>query len=244
MIELIFALVIIGIVLLSAPMLIQQSSQSNSVALQQEAIAAVASHTSILLTKHWDEIDANISSSSVSPILMTSVGDNIFSFTNNRSRAGIDDNITGRLTLVQVGVDNNISILNASTVLGQEGNDFDDIDDYHNTTLGLTLYDISQDTTASVGDYVDLNLTMTTLIQYIDDSPATFAQISSTTNIQNNYNIAINSPIGGTSNIKFVNVQLRTVNPALTNTNELNKSILLQAFSCNIGSVALGEDQK
>ena len=243
MIELIFAMVIIGIVLLSAPMLIQQSSQSNAVALQQEAIAAVASHTSILLTKYWDEVDANISASSVAPILMTTGGNAIFGFNTNNSRAGINDNIMGRRTLVQTGSMNIPTVLTASNI-GSDGGDFDDVDDYHNSSLGLALYSATQNTNASVGDYVDLNLTMTTMVRYINDTPATFATTSSTPNMLTQYNNAVASPLGGTSNIKFVNVQLTTVNPALADTNELNKRILLQAFSCNIGAVAMGESQK
>lgn len=238
MIELIFALVIIGIVLLSAPMLIQQSSQSNSVALQQEAIAAAASHTSILLTKHWDEVDANASASSVAPILGTSNGDGIFDFNTTNTRAGIENNITGRLTLVQVG--GVPTVLLASTVLGPDGGDSDDVDDYANSSLGLALYSTTEETNASTGDYVDLNLSMTTQVRYINDSPTIFAINSLSRNIQDDYN----TPFAGTSNIKFVNVQLTTVNPALNDSPELNKSILLQAFSCNIGASAPSEDQK
>ena len=48
MIELIFALVIMGIVLLSAPILIQQSIKSGNVAIQQEAITAAATQTDVL----------------------------------------------------------------------------------------------------------------------------------------------------------------------------------------------------
>ena len=68
MIELIFALVIMGIALLSAPMLIQQSIKSSNVALQQESIAALASHTGILLSKYWDEADSNYTTG-VAPII-------------------------------------------------------------------------------------------------------------------------------------------------------------------------------
>ncbi len=59
MIELIFALLIMGIVLLSSPMLIQQSIKSNFIGIQQESISAISTHTAVLLTKHWDEKDAN-----------------------------------------------------------------------------------------------------------------------------------------------------------------------------------------
>lgn len=238
MIELIFAIVIIGIVLLSAPMLIQQSSQSNAVTLQQEAIAAAASHTSILLTKHWDEVDANVSASSVAPILKTSNGDIRFDFNATHTRTGIENNISGRLISVWIGAV--YGPLFASTTLGSDAGDSDDVDDYENSNLGLALYSTGQETNASTGDYVDLNLTMTTRVRYINDSPSSFTIHSSARNIQNDYSI----PFAGTSSIKFVNVQLTTANPALSNTNELNKSILLQAFSCNIGTSIPSEDQK
>jgi hypothetical protein len=85
---------------------------------------------------------------------------------------------------------------------------------------------------------------MTTLVQYINDTPDTFDQTSVARNIKTDYNTAVNTPLAGSSNIKFVNVRLTTNNPALADNPELNKSILLQAFSCNIGAVALFEEQK
>jgi len=60
MIELIFAIVIIGITLLSAPMIISQSVQSINTNLKQEAIAAAASQISLILTYPWDEKSAYI----------------------------------------------------------------------------------------------------------------------------------------------------------------------------------------
>ena len=68
MIELIFALVIIGIVLMSAPMLIQQSIKSSNVALQQEAIVTASSQTAIVLSMNWDEKNSKIVAGE-SPIL-------------------------------------------------------------------------------------------------------------------------------------------------------------------------------
>ena len=100
MVELIFAIVIIGVVLLSAPMLIYQASQNNTVALQQEAIAAVAAHTRILLSKHWDEADANLLGG-IAPILKTSFNDINTSplyFDANTPRKGLHTQ-SGRLTL-------------------------------------------------------------------------------------------------------------------------------------------------
>ena len=51
MIELIFAIVVIAIVLMSAPTLINQSIKSSFVGFQQESINTVATHLNLILTK-------------------------------------------------------------------------------------------------------------------------------------------------------------------------------------------------
>ena len=59
MIELIFAIVIMAIALMSAPMLIRTSTQSSMVALQQESIAAAVSQMGMIMTAEWDHRDTN-----------------------------------------------------------------------------------------------------------------------------------------------------------------------------------------
>ena len=73
MIELIFAIVIMGIVLLSAPTLISTATQSGLVAVQQEAIAASSSEIGMILTRDWDE--AGTDETTESPILIVNNGD-------------------------------------------------------------------------------------------------------------------------------------------------------------------------
>ena len=58
-IELIFAIVIVGIALLSVPNLIYRATESGYTAMQQEAIAAAASDISLILTKRWDEANTD-----------------------------------------------------------------------------------------------------------------------------------------------------------------------------------------
>ena len=250
MIELIFAMVIIGIVLLSAPMLIHQSAESNAVVLQQEAIAAASAHMGIVLSKHWDEADANLTSTKA-PILRTTNGFNRFDFNSSSPRRGnIAPNnnfIIGRGFTQLDGA--NVVTLQASLNFGENAdndsspNRFDDVDDYHNSNRGLTIYrnnDGSQNTSAAVGDYVDLNLTMRTNVAYINDTPSTFNRTSRVQNLKTLYD---NNNFAGSSNIKFIHVQLTTNNNALNQTHELNKSIVLEAFSCNIGtSIPQGEN--
>ena len=226
MVELIFAMVIIAIVLLSAPMLIHQASKSNNILLQQESIAAISAHTSILLSKHWDEADAKISGgTAISPILKTSSG-GVFDFNITNTRQGFGD-MPGRLTLHQGAT------LPASAI-GDDLNDRDDIDDYHDKNNTVTLYSNAESTSATTGDYVDINLNIHTTVRYTRDAPLAFNIISTTNNDINQ------SIIAGTSNIKFVTVHLTSE----SNVSELNKSIIMNVFSCNIGAISIEGEQK
>ena len=69
MIELIFAIVIMGIALMSAPTLISVSSKSTYTALQQESITAAVSQINMIMTGAWDEMDTN--STIGEPVLST-----------------------------------------------------------------------------------------------------------------------------------------------------------------------------
>lgn len=234
MIELIFALVIIGITLLSAPMLIQQSIASSNVGLQQEAIAALASHTGIIISAHWDEADAN-SSNQVAPILSIvrnpplSAGiTDPFDFDVSSKRAGMEG-ISSRTTLLGG------KLTPPSSTFGFDSDDnnySDDIDDYHGATVNLTVYN-NEDTTVSSGDYIDKDLNLSTIVTYADD--ITTLEVNTTANdIFNHHNIS------GQSNIKFITTRLTTN----STTKELQKDITLYAFSCNIGTfLPQGEEE-
>jgi len=75
MIELIFSIVIMGLVLLSAPMLISTATKSTTVALQQEGINEVASRINMILTYEWDENDASSLCAAFPSILRVTNGD-------------------------------------------------------------------------------------------------------------------------------------------------------------------------
>ena len=223
MIELIFALVIMGIVLLSTPMLIQQSTKSGFVAIQQEAIAAVSSHTQLLLAKYWDEADAN-NSIGTAPIVIPR-----FPIIGSPFNLAGTTNIVGRTTAIggtpipasPIGTDTNET----------NGSTYDDIDDYNGSQLHLTIFN-NETTTTSTGDYIDQNVTITTSITFANEG--IIPLIGDTINVGNNIynsNIAPND-----SNIKFIKVNLTSNN---TDVAELDKNITLNAFSCNIGTYSL-----
>jgi Tfp pilus assembly protein PilV len=231
MVELIFALVIMGIVLLSAPMLIQQSIQSSNIAHQQESIAAVASHTGVLLSKHWDEANAK-DAVGVSPVLKLSspTADSNYDF----SGITFDSNVSGRTT--SIAEEN----LTASTALGQDNgssDDFNDIDDYHNFPITLSVFNAEASSAGTLGDYIDRNITINTTITYANDRPSGNIFNSSSINAGN---IFLNPSLSGNdSHIKFVQATL-TSNSGVA---ELDKNITLNAFSCNLGTFYVGGAQ-
>jgi len=236
MIELIFALVIMGIVLLSAPMLIQQSIKSSNIALQQEAIVAAASQTSIVLSMHWDENNSNTQPGE-SPILRVNrtapASPTMKIIANGMVVApsrpvpytfppkGLTSGVVGRNTKEAGG-----TTLLPSTTLGPDLNQtdvnetdytkFDDVDDYANSSFGLILFN-KENTSADIGEYVDTNISIATTVNYTQEN-------------------AVSSSTGGSvSNVKYITVNL-TNNQ---NIPELEKNITMKAFSCNIGTYAI-----
>ncbi len=208
MIELIFAIVIIGITLMSVPNLIVQAAKSGYTSLQQEAIATASSQISLILAMAWDENDNNATGDE--PMTVTS-GDGKLN-----SRPGAPwrnfDVISPLTTL-------------PATPIGDESNDFDDIDDADGTTMQLRNFETTDPET---GDLVDIHVSISTTVDYANDSPTT-GDYNTASSIVYDFN-----PIAGTptTNIKFISTTLTTTNPAT----ELEKTIILRAFACNIGT--------
>jgi len=215
MVELVFAIVIMGIVLMSAPQLISTAMKSTNIGIQQEGINEAASRINMILTYPWDENNTN--DSCIPPVLHVTNG--------NPYLDAVDDNTSRR-----IGVDKNSSShtficeaqdLNAST-LGIDGSD--DIDDFTND-INLTIDNSGDD----VGtDYIEKNtIKIVTKVGYITDDP--YSQDYN--NTQFSYRPSANTSAGTTTNIKEINVTLTST----SGISELEKTITLKAFSCNIG---------
>jgi len=212
MIELIFAIVIMGIVLLGIPNLVNVSTSSGFTSLQQEAIATASSQINLIMTKNWDENNTL----NDKPILRT---DSTTFGLPLSQRAGI----VQRDTITTAG-----ATLNATPIanLGPDINDtFDDIDDAKD--LNMTLRDYNA-TDVSKGDMIDTDITIRTTVNYVNDIP-TAGTYNGTSSIV--FNISP-TPLAVTSNIKYISTRLMTKNTAI----ELKKNISLNAFSCNIGT--------
>ena len=212
MLWLIFALVIMGIVLMSAPMLIQQSIKSSNVALQQEAIVTTASQMAIVLSMNWDENNTDAGNSYILEVNRTS-----FTF----PPLGL---MKGGLPLENVRSfeQNSSKKPTSSTHFGKDSNettytDFDDVDDYDGSSFGLMLFN-GESSTSDIGEYVDTNVSLSTTVRYTKED-----------------DISENITTGSFSNVKAIQVNL-TSNSGVA---ELEKNITFKAFSCNIGTFSI-----
>jgi len=223
MIELIFALVIMGIVLMSAPQLISTATKSGYVAIQQEAINEAASQINMIMGYHWDE---NASDEHfIDPILTVSSGDSDLNESGTSGRRTGTPKESYRAFVRSDGIRPNVA-----ATLGKDGTetndeDFNDIDDFTGSTAHLKLIEYSAADNIEKTTDIDINRT----VSYSNDSAN-----------YNSPNITYNpfSPGGGGStNIKMITATLTSA----SGVEELQKEIKLRAFSCNIGGYKLEE---
>jgi hypothetical protein len=227
MIELVFAIVIMAIVLMSAPLLISTATKSGFVSIQQEAINEASTHMSIIMGYHWDENDTD--ESFIDPILYTSNGDSNLSEFNNTGRR-IGTPLTSKRSFIRADG----STLWATVALGMDTNDVnntDDIDDFIGNHT-LTFIDSNQNNV----DYVETStINISTAVSYIADTLSTASgdtYADPGTDEALTFSPNLSSTSTPSTNIKKILVTLTSTSTA----NELNKSIELKAFSCNIGA--------
>ncbi len=228
MIELIFAIVIMGIVLMSTPMLISTAAKSSFVTIQQEAINEAASQLNMIMGYQWDEHNTN---EDYIPLILkvssteTELDEVNISAEPTGRRLGTPDE-SYRTFLQSDGNRSDASTLGKDTGETVDDN-FDDMDDFTGSTVHLTLIETSS--ADNVEKTTDINISRT--IAYSDDN----ASYNSSTGIIS-YD-PFGSPTGSTTNIKSITVTLISN----SGVEELDKEIILRAFSCNIGGYKLEE---
>ena len=224
MIELIFAIVVMGIAMLSVPLMLDTASKSSSVAFQQESIAIIASHANSMMTYAWDE--QNTQDYSPKSILTVSKGDN--EIDANRSmpvvkrRLKADANATVDAAF---GEGKELDIINGTPTIETLN---DDIDDFDGSDANLTIAQAGKQMSTS-GDYVDIDIKMDTNVTYLDDK-ANYSACSSNTGCAfSKDNDEWTAVTAGTTNIKLITTILSSSNVA-------DKQIVLHSFMCNIGA--------
>jgi len=228
MIELIFAIVVIGIIMLSAPMLVSRATQSSYTGLQQEAITAAATQISQIMTAAWDQNDANISEGM--PVLQTNSA--AIAACNTSSPMGVSSS-TGRYCN---GLTTTAGFFNATTtaLLGKEGITFDDIDDYDDSNMTISTYN-AENIVVFEGDYIDKKLQLYSTLSYGDDQP----KLANGTPSPGGYktSMTFSNPFStkmlNSTNIKLITVTLKSESDSAE---IADKEITLSAFMCNIGA--------
>jgi len=233
MIELIFAIVVMGIVMLSVPQLLSTASKSGYVAIQQEAINEASTQVNIIMGYDWDE---NNTQNGNKPILATTNGNIGLQATGDlhfKGRAGTPSQSHRNLFL------GGMTSLSASTI-SQDPNDMGDIDDIDDFS-GITRTLFLEENNAGTSDYIEKKtIALGSTVSYVSDtmSNGTYSDPGADNNLTFDLNTTA-FPIGQTTNIKHIQVTL-TSNAGV---DELSKNITLHAFSCNIGTYKLKEKQ-
>lgn len=222
MIELIFALVVMGIVLMSAPAFISTANKSSYISIQQESINEAATQLNIILTYPWDDRNFQQLNDGYASAILTVTDGNVLLDVADHYRAGTPpgnsrSDLSGEFIA---------GALPAATPIAFH-NPLQSISSFNG--MNITLNELED---AQRSDYIERNIAMNIAVDYRQDSLGSFNQ--------NNINIpnfnTLTVPIQ-TSNIKYITVTLTST----SGFEELTRSVTLNAFSCNIGSHKIGE---
>jgi prepilin-type N-terminal cleavage/methylation domain-containing protein len=223
LIELVLTIVIVGIVSLSFPLIMMQSSNNLEVAAQQEAVLAAKTYIGTILSHSWDV--NSLTATDDAMILETNSANpdtaaddefdratDAFGNPTNRRLGNIDG--YGRRRLVDGGIANPFPTARGAL---NWGNDVDriDVDDFDDLVENLAI-------NAADMDYM-FSLTLTPTILYVNDR-------DDYTQNTINFNFLSNDA-GGITNIKMIAVNAVNANPPT--------DITLRAYSANIGEFEL-----
>ena len=225
MLELIFAIVIMGIILMSAPMLISTAAKSGYVAIQQEAINEAASQVNMIMGYQWDEND--VQEEYIDPILQVSSDghDDLDEEGSTGRRQGTPEE-SYRSFVRSDGSKLSASLASSFGDSADGDTENDDMDDFSGVTKLTEIQ--SSDINYIETTTIDIN----TSIAYNTDNP-----VSGGYN-QSSIEFTPFSTNGNPTNIKEITATLTSSSTA----EELNqKKIILRGFSCNIGGYKLEE---
>jgi len=228
MIELIFAIVVMGIVMMSAPMLLSTASKSGYASIQQEGINELATQINIIMGYQWDENNTQADYDSV--VLSTNNSDanlNEVMITNRRAGTPIES------FRKYISSEGNATRASATAISWEENPAAkDDIDDFNGTSISLKPEELG-----GTSDYIEkttINISRT--VGYMSDNENDTGTYTNGGGGTLTFNPTF-TDASATTNIKRIQVTLTSLSAA----DELAKTITLHAFSCNIGSYKLEE---
>ncbi len=179
MLELVIAIVVMGIAMMTLPLMLSRVQSNNNFAMQQEAILMARTQVGDIVTYRWDE---NSSYNSKIGVLDT----NSAYFTRVGSSTRRIGHVKGNKRRKFFNSERNASLPNTFGTADNGESIPDDIDDFNNKDKNLT------GTTNASFDYKfsDANTTMKITVQYIDDNNTSpvfdfnTSALSTTTNIK------------------------------------------------------------
>lgn len=197
MIELVIAIVVMGIAVMTLPLMLEQTQKGNSFAMQQEAILVARTQIGDILTYPWDE--NSIQDGVVGVLDVTS---SAFGRYSEQRRVGHVRQDKRRKFFT--------NSTQATTTLGQEGSNYNDIDDFSSGS-SKELVILNEDTASGLGYKFDLKLNTT--VSYVDYNDSGLN--------------TSNSPLAST-NVKMIELSIK-------DTNDIMTPFKLRAYSTNIG---------
>ena len=210
MIELVIAIVVMGIAVMSLPLILTQSQNSNAMALQQEAILATKTKLGYLLSYEWDanSYDALASVSRVLNTTASANADDDFDVTTIRRTGHVvaDNRRRLRDDLAAPSTDGGAGWADAT---------LEDIDDFDGKDENTTI-------ASETMDYI-FNLQLMPTVNYISDTASYVNQQDM------NFTFNANTTFTNPTNIKMITVT--------TTGNNIN--IVLRAFASNVGESTL-----
>lgn len=209
MLEMVIAIVVMGIAVSALPLILTQSQNSHALALQQEAILATKAKLGYILAYEWDanSYDANASISRVLDTTASTAAHDAFDVNSTSTRRVGHINADKRRRLFDVGhaQKNAINLID---------NGYTDIDDFNAKDENITI-------TPNNEDYI-FTINLHSNVTYIDDG------IGSGTNYDSNvtaFTFDKDTYTTNPTNIKMVTVT----------TTGNNMNIVMRAFASNIG---------
>lgn len=188
MLELIIAIVVMGISVSALPLIITQNQNANAVALQQEVIMATKAKISYILSYEWDA-NSYDSSAGVSRVLDTSASASAHDafYTTTLRRIG------------HVRADKRRRLFDTLLAPNNETAGLDDIDDFNGLSETTSIL--------AVDDYIfDINIS--SAVSFISDGKGSVDYDSNITL----FNFGITPIIGGPTNIKMITVNTTGAN--------------------------------
>ncbi len=208
LIELVIAIVVIAIALMSVPLMLNQGAKSNQFSLMQESILAAHTKLGNIISFKWDENAAD-ENGTVVRVLDVTNGDSQLDRNLTRRRIGhIKADLRRRMKNVETN----------ATAIGMEGADtYDDIDDFDGTSTKVAASGASG--VKGKFDYLDVDLNLTTSVVYVSDDLNYSEQ-----NLTFDFNV---TSVAGSTNIKMIELNATSTNS--------DTPFVFRIFSSNIG---------